>query len=917
MGLHLFALLFSSFLLTACFQKSSFGEKGLTVTEGDNDPGDSVDDDPVETDTTGISSPSISPTGSPPASSFYPIITGNAASNVTKVFVYINGCSNLASLRNGTLIDPVDGIDVDAFENGGLELDLSSMSSNTRIRIYLKTLKTNGSFSNCVEKYTYYHNINSPISFAAFSTKANPTAADWTTTSLLSGNLTNPQIKLQVNDENVETIQLFKSSTSCNSSSCACVTANALSVAAPKNDYINAGVALDFSQSTAPVKIFVKGFGADSFTTSCKEIASYQVDTVRPSDISDLRVEAISTHRKSPPPISWTATDNTGGSGIKHYLYYVTDNSAGLSSPTWNQTNNNTNLTLNISPDLNLNTSYYFFVKAVDKAGNESQNTARATWTVHSDTNLPVFAITAPSGSVTAQNINVTGTCIPNLPVKLSAESLGVLPQQGIETACSSAGTFSLPIKFTNVTEHNGIAQFIGESPNILISYLNSTSIARNAEIVGTKKIKITQFNGKVDVALERSIEFNPLSMHGLKLAASADHTCAMKNNELFCWGKADNGQLGLGENTINTVQPKKPSRGGWSASTFYDQVDVGENHTCALNTDKRVLCWGKNDSGQTGKPANSPASLPSPYDVSGNLTYKQITVGANHTCGITAVLNEVYCWGSNSQRQLGDLAVGTNNRPYTSSHVPVKVVFGNGTKKAIQIDAGKDYTCAVVQGNELYCWGNQQYGKLGNSAFANTGLATPSIVNEIELIPEEYFVYVSAANHHTCGLTSMGNIRCWGKSQSGSLGYNTASNQYTYPPSDPVNIFVPNDNQIKFRAVSAGGSSVTVALQNTCGISTSGKLYCWGSNAGGKLGVNRVDSGTNSLAQSLVPVEVSTVGIANANFQAVSVGGAHICASTADNKVYCWGLKNGEVLGSTSDLTKQLIPKEVSNWQN
>jgi alpha-tubulin suppressor-like RCC1 family protein len=81
--------------------------------------------------------------------------------------------------------------------------------------------------------------------------------------------------------------------------------------------------------------------------------------------------------------------------------------------------------------------------------------------------------------------------------------------------------------------------------------------------------------------------------------------------------------------------------------------VSAGAGHTCAVTTTGAAYCWGENAGGQLGIGAAS-ASHNTPQPVAGGHSFRMISAGFNHTCGVTTA-GELYCWGSNNQNQLGD----------------------------------------------------------------------------------------------------------------------------------------------------------------------------------------------------------------------------------------------------------------------
>ena len=133
--------------------------------------------------------------------------------------------------------------------------------------------------------------------------------------------------------------------------------------------------------------------------------------------------------------------------------------------------------------------------------------------------------------------------------------------------------------------------------------------------------------------------------------------------------------------------------------------LDVGEGRACRVATDGKVACWGANGSGELGIGIWSSGSS-RPVTVAGiDAPVTALSVGGTHTCALTAV-GEVWCWGQNFSGQLGD---GTEE----SSAVPVRVQGLGGP--AVDVSAGEYHTCAVMQTGGVRCWGYRSDGELGD----------------------------------------------------------------------------------------------------------------------------------------------------------------------------------------------------------
>lgn len=141
----------------------------------------------------------------------------------------------------------------------------------------------------------------------------------------------------------------------------------------------------------------------------------------------------------------------------------------------------------------------------------------------------------------------------------------------------------------------------------------------------------------------------------------------------------------------------------------------------CALIDDGTAQCWGWNKSGGLGD--GTTTNRWSPVTVLGLTSATQLAVGSYHTCARLAD-GTARCWGDNSHGELGDGT--TTQRP-----TPVAVLSSSGTgvlSEIVDLHAGYDFTCALLTSGDVYCWGWNDYGQVGDGTTTDHALPTKVI---------------------------------------------------------------------------------------------------------------------------------------------------------------------------------------------
>src|SRR3990172_3753316 len=145
-----------------------------------------------------------------------------------------------------------------------------------------------------------------------------------------------------------------------------------------------------------------------------------------------------------------------------------------------------------------------------------------------------------------------------------------------------------------------------------------------------------------------------------------------------------------------------------------FAEIDVGLNHTCAITTAAGLKCWGLNSSGQLGTGDFIDRSVPKNVVALGFGGVTQVSAGGAHTCAVA--VNRVRCWGDNTWGQL----CNSTSRSGTANPYPL---LRSESLVVTQVSAGHDHTCVLTEDTEVWCWGLNNYGQVGNNTSGNAWL--------------------------------------------------------------------------------------------------------------------------------------------------------------------------------------------------
>ncbi|MFV0432952.1 MAG: hypothetical protein ACK5LO_03060 [Leucobacter sp.] len=268
-----------------------------------------------------------------------------------------------------------------------------------------------------------------------------------------------------------------------------------------------------------------------------------------------------------------------------------------------------------------------------------------------------------------------------------------------------------------------------------------------------------------------------PAGVTFTRVSAGDQHSLALGDDgNTYAWGYNNNGQLGNGTNTDSSV-PVQVSTGG----VTLEQIDAGSTHSLALGDDGNAYAWGFNAQGQLGNGTNTDSNVPVQVST-GGVTLHHISTRGYYSVALGNDGN-AYAWGANTSGQLGN---GTN----TNSNVPVAIQRGG--VGYLSIEAGDFHAVALGDDGNTYAWGQNTLGQLGNGT--NTDSNVPVAVQT----GGTAYTRISIGGAHTLAYDAAGNLYAWGMNNAGQLGNGTTANSNL-----PVSFSPPAG--VTFAEVSAG----------------------------------------------------------------------------------------------------------------
>jgi len=289
-------------------------------------------------------------------------------------------------------------------------------------------------------------------------------------------------------------------------------------------------------------------------------------------------------------------------------------------------------------------------------------------------------------------------------------------------------------------------------------------------------------------------------------ITAGYAHVCALtKTGTAYCWGYDGTGQLGNDDYSGMEVVPVAVV-----TDLKFKSISAGENHTCALTGTGAAYCWGYNIDGRLGN-GDAPNDQHVPVAVETALRFKSIAASSYHTCALTNA-GVAYCWGANTSGQLGtgEAFLDEHDTPF-----PVDTDL-----KFASITGGTYHTCTLTKASIVYCWGDDEYGQLGDGA--NSDASAPVVMDISGVSGKIASIAAGSSAYSTCVVTTKGDVYCTGYGEYGVFGDGNDGDSTT---------LVPAATGVKVK-------TVVVSDYNGYGLTKAGKVYAWGDDGdSGQLG--------------------------------------------------------------------------------
>jgi len=370
-------------------------------------------------------------------------------------------------------------------------------------------------------------------------------------------------------------------------------------------------------------------------------------------------------------------------------------------------------------------------------------------------------------------------------------------------------------------------------------------------------------------------------------------------------WGRNDYGQLQQGTITSGGCNCL-PLPGGFSTLPANDPIvgmSGGPTHGIELTRSGGVYVGGDNQYGEYG---NGQTSNPSPdsFQVTQGLPNStvdqivQVSAGNAFNMALTQG-GQVYTWGFNGSGRLGD---GTTTMATIPEHITATLP-DPATDPVIQVSAGPNFALALTRSGAVYGWGANDSGQIGTGTGGADQLTPLQITQGLPNTSTDPVVHITAGATHGLAVTKSGAVYAWGRGTAGDIGTGGTSNQLTPTQVTQGLPSTATDPVVQVMATDSTSFALT----------TKGALYAWGDNTSGQIG-----TGTSGGSAVTTPVAVlmGATGLPDPTVDPISQLGSTaqtIFALTQSGAVYGWGDNSYGTLTTAADTNAHSTPTLIT----
>ncbi len=327
--------------------------------------------------------------------------------------------------------------------------------------------------------------------------------------------------------------------------------------------------------------------------------------------------------------------------------------------------------------------------------------------------------------------------------------------------------------------------------------------------------------------------------------------------------------------------------------------VAGGYSHSCVLLAGGAVHCFGDNVHGQLGRGAEaldaSPAVvLSTAVDLGTKRTAKVLVAGTHHNCAILDD-DQLKCWGYNADGQLGlEDSASRGVDSALGDALPVVNLGAGRSAKALAL--GETHTCAILDDSRVKCWGLAYEGALGYGDGMDRGAVTGTMGDNLPVVDlgtgRTAKAIAVTSYRTTCAILDDDKVKCWGINQSCGLG-NGDGEVLSYGYTDGS-----MGDHLPYVDIGVARTALAIAAHGytVCVLRDNGTVKCWGNNSDGEVGI---DSTAWSIGCSAAQMgDAGIVSLGGSDVTAVDVGATHACALRSNGEVKCWGNNGSGQLG-------------------